>query len=38
MGGIHPRVKKIVGTRLGLAARAIVYGDDKVVWTGPVLR
>ena len=37
MGGIHPRVKKIVGTRLAKAARALVYEDKEVVWTGPVL-
>ena len=37
MGGIHPRVKKIVGTRLARAARAHVYNDTTVVWTGPVL-
>ena len=38
MGGIHPRVKKIVGARLASAARALVYGDEDEVWTGPVLR
>ena len=37
MGGIHPRVKKIVGTRLAKAARAMAYNDTDVVWTGPVL-
>ena len=37
MGGIHPRVKKIVGTRLAKAARGLVYGDKDIVWTGPVL-
>lgn len=37
MGGIHPRVKKIVGTRLAKAARALVYEDKTQVWTGPVL-
>jgi hypothetical protein len=37
MGGIHPRVKKIVGTRLAKAARAIAYKDESIVWTGPVL-
>lgn len=30
MGGIHPRVKKIVGVRLAKAARALVYGDSEV--------
>ena len=37
MGGIHPRVKKIVGTRLAKAARALAYGDKDEIWTGPVL-
>ena len=37
-GGIHPRVKRIVGERLAVAARKVAYADDKVVWTGPVLR
>lgn len=37
MGGIHPRVKKIVGTRLAKAARAIAYGDKKQIWSGPIL-
>jgi hypothetical protein len=34
---IHPRVKKIVGTRLAKAARALVYKDADEIWTGPVL-
>lgn len=38
MGGIHPRVKRIVGERLAVAARKIAYKDETVVWTGPVLR
>jgi hypothetical protein len=38
MGGIHPRVKKIVGTRLALGARAVAYGDKKIVYSGPVLK
>jgi hypothetical protein len=37
MGGIHPRVKKIVGIRLAKAAWALVYGSTNTVWTGPVL-
>ena len=36
MGGIHPRVKKIVGTRLAKAARAAAYGDSKQIWSGLV--
>ena len=38
MCGRHPRVKRIVGERLALAARKIAYEDNEVVWTGPVLR
>jgi hypothetical protein len=38
MGGLHPRVKRIVGERLAAAARALVYNDKSVAWTGPVLR
>lgn len=38
MGGLHPRVKRIVGERLAAAARALVYKDETVAWTGPVLR
>ena len=38
MGGLHPRVKRIVGERLAAAARALVYSDKTVAWTGPVLR
>jgi hypothetical protein len=37
-GGIHPRVKRIVGERLAAAARRIAYADETVTWTGPVLR
>jgi hypothetical protein len=37
MGAIHPRAKEWVGRRLALAARAVAYGDEKVVYTGPVL-
>jgi sialate O-acetylesterase len=34
---IHPRDKKTVGTRLGLAARALSYGEN-VVHAGPLFR
>ncbi len=33
---IHPLNKKEVGRRLSLAARKVAYGDDKVVYSGPV--
>lgn len=38
MGSIHPRPKQIVGYRLASAARALVYGDEERLWTGPVFR
>lgn len=34
---IHPKNKQDVGLRLGLAARALVYGE-KLVYSGPVFR
>ena len=37
MGGIHPRAKRVVGQRLGRAARNLVYGDVDTAYTGPVL-
>jgi hypothetical protein len=37
MGSIHPRNKRLLGSRLARAARAAVYGDAKVAFTGPVL-
>jgi sialate O-acetylesterase len=33
---IHPKKKEPVGARLALAARAMAYGDDKLVYSGPV--
>jgi sialate O-acetylesterase len=33
---IHPLNKKDVGRRLALAAQKVAYGDDKVVFSGPI--
>jgi sialate O-acetylesterase len=33
---IHPLEKKIVGERLALAARKLAYGDENVVYSGPI--
>ena len=32
---IHPPLKKPIGQRLALAARAKVYGEQELVWRGP---
>ena len=33
---IHPLNKKDVGKRLALAAQKVAYGDEKVVYSGPI--
>jgi sialate O-acetylesterase len=35
---IHPLGKKVVGERLALAARKIAYGDEKIVFSGPLYK
>ena len=35
---IHPRDKRTVGQRLSRAARRVAYGDEAVVYRGPVFR
>jgi sialate O-acetylesterase len=35
---IHPLGKKVVGERLALAARKLAYGEDKIVYSGPVFK
>jgi sialate O-acetylesterase len=35
---IHPLDKKVVGERLALAARKLAYGDEKIVYSGPIYR
>jgi sialate O-acetylesterase len=35
---IHPLEKKVVGERLSLAARKLAYGDEKIVYSGPIYK
>ena len=35
---VHPLTKAPIGHRLALAARANVYGESGLVWSGPMLR
>jgi len=35
---IHPLNKKDVGNRLAVAARKVAYGDEQVVYSGPVYK
>jgi sialate O-acetylesterase len=35
---IHPLEKKIVGERLALAARKLAYGDENIVYSGPIYK
>lgn len=36
-GNIHPRNKLLLGDRIARAAKAVVYGDAKLAFTGPVV-
>lgn len=38
MGPIHPRPKHIIGRRMAQAAAAHIYNDDKIAWTGPIIK
>jgi sialate O-acetylesterase len=35
---VHPLEKNVVGERLSLAARKLAYGNEKIVYSGPVYR
>jgi sialate O-acetylesterase len=35
---IHPLDKQDVGKRLALAAQKVAYGDEKIIYSGPVYR
>lgn len=35
---IHPLEKKVIGERLALAAKKLAYGDENVVYSGPLYK
>jgi sialate O-acetylesterase len=35
---IHPLEKKVVGERLALAARKLAYGNEKIMYSGPIFK
>jgi sialate O-acetylesterase len=35
---IHPLRKKVVGERLALAARKMAYGEEKIIYSGPIYK
>ena len=35
---IHPLEKKVIGERLSLAARKLAYGDNSIVYSGPMYK
>jgi sialate O-acetylesterase len=35
---IHPLEKKVIGERLALAAQKLAYGDEQIIWSGPIYR
>ena len=37
-GDIHPRNKRIIADRLSLAARALVYGEERLEYSGPLFQ